>query len=247
MSIKTFLLPEETTGMMNNAQYPRDRIIVAFFRDTGVRVSELTTLKVDDLDLKIGTAEIAHLKRGVKKKCPVCGRQAGGHTQFCSKCGANLSQIEAFGVEDRGRLISLGPELVEMLKEYTRDMQPEDLLIGLTRQQVNNIVKELAEVIGLKGKCMFNPITRKHHYVHPHDFRAALAVSWLDAAKGDGNMQKALQDHLGHSRFDTTMGYVKLNPSAVRATADIVRQARFGKDKSDDVSVQKAGNRVNDD
>ena len=231
MAIKTFLLPEETTKMMNNAQYPRDRVIIAFFRDSGVRVSELVTLRVENLDLKTGSAEIPHLKRGIKKKCPSCGRKAGGHTRYCSKCGADLSMIEAEGVADRGRLISLGKDLVLMLKEYTRDMKPEDMLIGLSRQQVNNIVRELASTIGLEGKCMLNPITRKHHYVHPHDFRASLAVSWLAHAGGDGNKQKALQDHLGHARFETTMSYNKLNPSTVRDVANEVRQARFGQDE----------------
>lgn len=214
--------------MMANARCERDKIMVAFFKDTGVRVSELLSVKVENVDLESGTVLIPHLKRGVKKKCPVCGRSAGGTTKFCSKCGTNLILVEAEGVEDRGRLITIGPELVRMLREYTQDMEPGDSLVDVSRQSAHKTIRSLAESIGLKGKCMLNPVTRRNHFVHPHNFRDSLAVSWLAAAGEDSSMQKALQSHLGHVRFETTMGYAKLAPSTVRGAADKVRKIRFG-------------------
>jgi integrase len=229
MAVKTYLEPSELTQLMANARCDRDRVIIAFLSDTGCRVSELLNVKVEHIDLETGSILIPHLKRGIKKKCPSCGRAAGRSQPFCSRCGADLSKVKAEGTEDRGRIISIGDDLTQQLKTYTEEMKLSQNLISVSRQMVWHIIRQLAETIGLKGKCIWNPETRKKHYVHPHIFRDSLAVSWLSAAtaEGDVGMQKALQDHLGHKNFETTMRYNKLSASTVRAAADKVRKRRF--------------------
>lgn len=225
--IKTTLTPVEIQRMIEVAPCLRDKVIIACYSDTGMRASELLKITVDNLDLDKRLILIPHLKRGVKKTCPTCHRRAGRHQSFCSKCGEDLSDVEAEGVEERSRLINFGEETRELLREYTREMKPSDSLIALSRQQVYFIVRDIAKRASCDGKLL-NPETRKKHYVHPHSFRDSLAVSWLEVAGSDVGKQKALQMHLGHKNFETTMRYNKLTPENVRSVSDEVRKLRFG-------------------
>lgn len=227
MSIKTYLTGDEIQKMIDQSSFLRDRLILSFYGDGGCRVSELLKLKVENLDLENKTVLIRHLKRGIKKRCPACKRAAGRNTPFCSKCGTDLSDIIAEGIEERSRLISIGDKTAELFREYTEGMNLDEEIIKLTRQQVYNIVRNAALAIGIKGKALLNPETGKKHYVHPHAFRDSLAVAWLDYAGSDATKQKALQEQLGHQSFDTTQRYNKLTPGKVRQVSDEVRRLRF--------------------
>ena len=228
VAIKTYLTPAEIQQMKEKAPTLRDKVIISFYSDTGARASELLRLKKKDLDLDNNIVLIPHLKRGIRKKCPRCGKAAGKNTAFCSKCGDDLAKVIPEGIEERTRLINIAPETTELLREYTSEMSAEDKVIDLSRQQVYNVVRSAAKAIGLDGKVILNPETRKKHYVHPHSFRNSLAVDWLEAVGDNASDQKALQDHLGHQKFDTTMRYVKLTPKKVKEVSDKVRQRRFG-------------------
>ena len=227
MPIKTFLTSDEIQRMIDQALYLRDKVILSFYADTGARVSELLKLKVENLDLENNVVLIPHLKRGIKKRCPDCGRSAGRNTPFCSKCGYNLSKVVAEGIEERSRLINIGPETAKLFKEYTKNLEPSEQIIKLSRQRIHLIVRDAAQAIGIKGKAILNPESGKKHYVHPHSFRDALAVSWLSIAGSDVGKQKALQEHLGHLKFETTIKYNKLSPAKVKQVSDEVRQMRF--------------------
>jgi len=229
MPIKTSLTSSEIQKMIALTQNPRDRLILSFLGDSGVRVSELLNLTVDQIDFDTREVLIRHLKRGVKKKCPSCHKTAGGHTGYCSRCGADLSRVEAEGIEERRRIIGLGQDTINLLREHTRGMSDGDRVIALTRQQIYNIVREAAERAGIEGKAILNPDTGRRHFVHPHNFRDSLAVDWLDVAGADLSKQKALQEHLGHKVFDTTMRYKKLNPSTVKKVEDEIRDSRFAR------------------
>lgn len=228
MAIKTYLTPAEIQQMKEKAPTLRDKVIVSFYSDTGARASELLRLKKKDLDLDNNIVLIPHLKRGIRKKCPRCGKAAGRKTPFCSRCGADLAKVIPEGVEEKTRLINIAPETAMLMREYTAEMSSDDPVINLSRQQVYNIVRSAARAIGLEGKVILNPMTRKRHYVHPHSFRDSLAVDWLEAVGDNATKQKALQDHLGHSKFDTTMRYAKLTPKKVKDVSEEVRQMRFG-------------------
>jgi len=229
MAIKTYLSNEEIQDMIDQADFLRDSVMFSFFADSGCRVSELLGIKVEHVDLQSGVIMIKHLKRGIRKKCP-CGFSAGRSQRFCAKCGTDLSNIQAEGIEERNRLIAVGKRTLELMSEYMEDL-PGDRLFDISRQRVYHIVRESAEKIGLIGRCILNPETGKNHFVHPHNFRDSLAVSWLNFAGEDGTKQKALQEHLGHKSFATTMRYHKLTPSQVQKGSDEVRQARFGVEK----------------
>jgi integrase len=229
--IKTYLTPEDISGMIDSVTNLRDKVVLSFLSDTGVRVSELLALTPADIDLDRQEVMIPHLKRGVKKHCPKCSRTAGRNSKFCAKCGYDLSKIQAEGIEERTRLISIGENLARLILDYLQERSEKAMdkpLISLTRQMVYKIVRDAATNYGLAGKIFLNPETGQHHYVHPHDFRSALAVSWLAIAGSDANKQKALQTQLGHKDFATTQRYNKLTPSAVGKIGDEVRKARFG-------------------
>jgi len=227
MAIKTFLTSSEVKKMIDGALNLRDKVILSFYADTGSRVSELLTIQKEDLDLDSRVLMIRHLKRGIKKRCPKCSQVAGRSTAFCSKCGTDLSKVVPEGVEERSRLISIGQETADLLREYTKDMEDSEYIIKLSRQSVYNIVRRVADDAGLGNKIIRNTDSGKSHYVHPHSFRDALTVDWLGMAGTDVGKQKALQEHLGHKLFQTTVGYFKLTPSTVKKVGDEVRRQRF--------------------
>lgn len=216
--------------MINNADNMRDQAILIILSDAGCRVSELLAVTPNDFDFDRQAILIPHLKRGIKKQCPHCHQAAGKATKYCSGCGADISSVSPVGTMEKTRMISIGGFAADKLNEYIRAAKigSDDRVFPISRQMVYKIVRDAAETIGLKGKCFLNTQTNKRHYVHPHDLRTALAVSWLDVAKGDANKQKALQSHLGHQSFVTTMRYSKISPAEVKSVGDEVRKARFG-------------------
>ncbi len=233
VAIKTYLTSDEIQQMIDSAQYLRDKVILTFYGDTGVRVSELLKIKVEDLDLDHCVVMIPHLKRGIKKHCPKCSRMAGRNTHFCSKCGCDLSGVEAEGIEERNRLINIGEGTAEILREWISELKPSDNVISLSRQRIYVIVREAAERIGLRGRVILNPETGKKHYPHPSNFRDSLAVDWLTTAGSDVRKQKALQEQLGYLNFETTIrlglpAAGKLTLAKVKDVSEEVRQARFG-------------------
>jgi len=228
--LKTYLTSDEVRKMIDAAPTLRDKVIVAFLADTGCRVSELLRLKTQHIDFDRRLVLIPHLKVGLRKKCPECGKSVGRRQNFCPKCGNNISDVEAEGSEVRTRLINVGEETLNLCREYLEKRRGSyDELIFLTRQMVYQIMRKCAEAIGLEGKVMLNPETGRQHYVHPHNMRDSLAVDWL-TLDDSATSQKALQGHLGHKRYETTARYQKLSMESVADVADKVRRHRFGKD-----------------
>jgi len=228
MAIKTFLTVKEIKEMVARAPTLRDTVIIMFLADVGCRVSELVTIKVENIDMDKGLVLIPHLKVGIRKRCPKCDRTSGKKQNFCPQCGTDISKIAVEGTQERTRLVNVGEETLALIKEYLGKRQTQsDLLIPLSRQQVYFVIRDAASKAGLDGQVMLNPDTGKKHFVHPHTFRDSLAVDWLGIKPGPEG-QKALQEHLGHQRFDTTARYLKLHPSQVKSVGDEVREKRFG-------------------
>jgi len=228
MTIKTYLTNEEISAMIAATPFHRDKALLAFYADTGCRVSEAVALKVEHIDFVNSQVLIPHLKVGIRKKCSKCGFNAGRNQKYCAKCGTDLSGIQAEGIQERNRLITIGDYGLRLLTELVEGREPEDKVFNISRQWAYYVVRAAAEKIGLVGKCILNPETNQKHHVHPHNFRDSLAVSWLEVAGSNSNKQKALQEHLGHQSFGTTMRYNKLTPAAVKKVGDEVRRARFG-------------------
>lgn len=227
MPLKTYLTSKEIRGMIDLAPTLRDKVVISLLANTGCRVSELLSIKVDHLDFENNLVLISHLKHGIKKRCPKCNKQSGRSTAFCSHCGADLSKTTAEGIDEKKRLLNVGKDTMTLIADYIEkreNSKEEGFLIKITRQSINYLVRSLAERLGITK--ILNPETGKQHHVSPHIFRSSLAVSWLKYAGGDITKQKALQDHLGHQRFDTTMRYFKLAPVEVTKIGDEVRKSR---------------------
>lgn len=224
--MKTYLTPKEIRKMIDLAPILRDKVIISFLADTGARVSELLKVTPENIDFEKNLVLIPHLKQGLKKKCPQCHRQAGRRQAFCSHCGVDLSHVVAEGIEERSRLISVGANTIKLFQQYIEERKIEDKqpIINLSRQGIYYLIRDMGQRAGI-GKIL-NPDTGKLHHLHPHVFRASLAVDWLRAAKEDAGKQKALQSHLGHKRFETTMRYHKLAPSDVSEVSEEVRKIR---------------------
>lgn len=228
MALKTYLTPEEIKAMIDSAPTLRDKLIVLFLADTGCRVSELLRLNVAHIDFNKEMVLIPHLKAGLRKRCPSCGKSTGRSSAFCPKCGTDISDVLAEGTEERTRLINVGEQTLNLCREYIdRRANDSEKLIPLTRQMVYSIIRKCAAGAGLDGKTILNPETGQMHYVHPHSFRDSLAVDWLNM-DDSGDSQKLLQSHLGHKRYETTARYFKLTPTQVGKAADEVRRHRFG-------------------
>ena len=228
MAIKTSLSSDDINKLMDQTTNLRDRLIVTFLYDTGCRVSEMLQVTWANIDLESSTILIPHLKRGIHKVCPQCSRQGGRRVMFCSKCGTNLSAVEAVGIEERSRIISIGDDLSKVIKDFSEGDNPDPttLLIGITRQGVYEVLRKVSEAAGLGGRIMLNPETGKRHFVHPHSFRDSLATDWLSNYGDNLNAAKALQNRLGHKNFETTQRYNKLTAEAVNTYAQEIRTKR---------------------
>lgn len=228
VALKTYLAANEITALIDAAPTLRDKLIISFLADTGCRVSELLELTVQHIDFDQQLVLIPHLKIGIRKKCPKCGNSTGRRQNFCSKCGANISEVVADGEEQRTRLLGVGPRTLELCREYIEGRKDDsERLIIISRQMVYKMLRQCADQVGLSGRVILNPETGRMHFVHPHVLRSSLAVDWLmldDSGKG----QKALQDQLGHKRYESTARYIKLTPSRVKKEAAKVRRHRFG-------------------
>lgn len=227
-TLKTYLEPEEIERLINATTNLRDRLIVRFLFRTGCRVSEMCNLQAANIDFQRRLILIDHLKRVPRMECPSCQKKIGRKSRFCPNCGTELEEADSKQVRRR-RLIPLDRETLNLTKEYLKKRNnDDDRLIPLTRQRVDQVLKGAAERAGLGGKILLNPEsgTGARHYVSPHKLRDAFALRWL-RAKNDPEAQKALQEQLGHMRFDTTARYLKLDVQDIAKTYNEV----FGEDE----------------
>ena len=67
-----YLTREEVHHVLKLIRRPRDRMIIDFFWNTGVRVSELNQVRVDDIDSYLGVIRVKSLKkkREVERSVP---------------------------------------------------------------------------------------------------------------------------------------------------------------------------------
>lgn len=225
--LKAVLTPEDISQIIEAAPTLRDKVIIRLLSRLGCRVTELINIRLSDIDFSNDIVAIQHLKQNIRKPCPKCLVKVGKKHNFCPHCGIALKDVSV-DTEVRRRLISVDRRTLAMVKEYLDKRRiKSNKVVPLTRQMVYYIVRGAAQKAGLGGAALFMPDSKGapglgtgRHYVHPHNFRDALAVRWLTKRK-DPEGQKALQQHLGHTNFNTTMRYFKL---AVSEVSDIYKE-----------------------
>lgn len=184
--MKTYLSLKEIDSIIALIPYTRDKLILRILSRTGIRVSELLQIKVEDVDFEDEVISIVHLKKRVED----------GSVNY--------------------RLIAIDPETLEFIGNYIKAMGlgPKDRIISLSRQSVYALTRYYAEAKGF-GKELRHPISGRKHYFSPHKCRDALAVHWL-MKDGSMEGAKSLQEQLGHKKFDTTLRYFKLSIDNVK-------------------------------
>ena len=210
---KAYLIPEEIEQMEQAAKYLRDKLLIRLLFRLGCRVSEALGIAVDDVDFSQGTVTIAHLKVRTNLACPNCHGRLSRTARFCPGCGKTVEEVIA-GQREHRRMRSLPVDngTLDMVRDYIDHGGPvlrdgRCLLFGINRHRAWQIVKDCAIRAGL-GQLV-NPETGRRHYVSPHRLRDAFAVH---AVKQDdsGDGLRLLQEHLGHTSFNTTARYRKV-------------------------------------
>jgi integrase/recombinase XerD len=197
----------------------RDKLLIRLLFRLGCRVSEVLATAVEDVDLSQGSVTIVHLKSRLRLFCPECeGRLGRGH-RFCPACGQEVAETTRKQAEHRRlRTLPIDSETLALLKLYIDQGGPVNkdgkrLIFGINRHRAWQIIRDCADRAGIHA--LANPETGRERGVSPHRLRDALAVH---AMKMDdsGDALRLLQQHLGHSSFDTTARYRKVAGSEHR-------------------------------
>lgn len=210
---KAYLIPEEIEQLEAAAECLRDRLLIRLLFRLGCRVSEALGLTVDDVDFAQGTVTITHLKVRTNLSCPDCRSRLSRVAKFCPGCGKRVEGVIAGQKEHRRvRSLPVDDDILDMVKEYIDRGGPvsqngKRLLFGINRHRAWQIIRDCAHRAGLGD--LINPETGKVHHVSPHKLRDAFAVH---AVKQDdsGDGLRLLQEHLGHTSFNTTARYRKI-------------------------------------
>ena len=179
--LKGYLEPEQVEKLIAVAANPRDALLVRISWRTGIRVSELIGIRVQDIDFDNRALVIKVQKM----------RKRDGKT------------IE------RRRVVPIDGGTLNMIKEYLnwRRQFPYkgDLLFPITRQRVDQIFWKLGRRAGIKE--IGDPAISKHRKVHPHLLRHSFAIYCVK----HGMSIERLQKILGHSSPTTTSVYLQFS------------------------------------
>jgi integrase/recombinase XerD len=217
--MKVYIEPSEVTLIEKAATNLRDRLLISLLFHLGCRVSEALSLKVEDIDLDQGVVRIEHLKARVNLACPKCDARLGKSHSFCPKCGAKVARTVTKEQQHRRmRVLPLDSDTSAMLEDFIKRGGPVNkngkrLVFGINRHRAWQVVTECAKRAGLPK--LVNPDTGKMHSISPHRLRDAFAVHAVKLNdSGDG--LRLLQEHLGHTSFDTTAKYRKIAGEELR-------------------------------
>ena len=217
--IKVYLEANDIESIERVATNMRDKLLVRLLFHLGCRISEALSLSIEDIDFASGTVRIQHLKVRIKLNCKACGTRLSKSHTFCPKCGVSVKEVVAKEVEHRKmRTLPLEKETLTILRNYINRGGPvkrgnQTLIFGISRHRAWQIVKDLAEKAGLPR--LANPETGGSRNVSPHRLRDAFAVRAMKRNdSGDG--LRMLQEHLGHTSFNTTAKYRKVAGSELK-------------------------------
>ena len=221
--MKAYLDVFETEQLEAAAHGPRDRLLIRLLARLGCRISEALGIAVDDIDVSSRTVTIRHLKCRIKLLCPRCGSRLGGGYSFCPKCGVEVREAVRKELEHRRmRTLPIDRDTLRLLQDYINNggavsKNGKQRIFGINRHRAWQIVKRCSDVAALPR--LINPETGRIHGVSPHRLRDAFAVHAVRTDdSGDG--LRLLQEHLGHTSFNTTARYRKVAGSELQGWYD---------------------------
>ena len=177
--LKAYLSPEQVERLISVATNRRDALLVRLLWRTGIRVSELIGIRIQDIDFENRAVAIKALKL----------RKKDGKT------------IE------RRRVVPIDQGSLDMVREYLqwRKQFPYkgDLLFPITRQRVDQIFWKLGRRAGIKE--IGDPAISQHRKLHPHHLRHSFAIHCIKRGMSIERLQKIL----GHQSPTTTSVYLQ--------------------------------------
>ncbi|HJU85921.1 MAG TPA: tyrosine recombinase [Gemmatimonadota bacterium] len=174
----------------------RDRAMIEFLYSTGVRISELVAIQLDECAWRERVVRLVPMERKVR-------RRDGGRGVVSVGPKGERARIVPMG----SRAVEAGIAYVEGERSAMRGSRSEGSLFlnargrPLTRVGAWQIVKRLVRSAGIRRK------------VTPHTFRHTFATHLLDR----GADLRAVQEMLGHADIATTQIYTHVDAPYLRA------------------------------
>jgi integrase/recombinase XerD len=177
--LKGYLEPEQVERLIAVATNPRDVLLVRIPWRTGIRVTELISLRTGDIDFD-NRAIIIKVQK-IRKK-------------------------DGKAVERR-RVVPIDQGTLDMIQNYLfwRKQFPYkgDLLFPISRQRVDQVYWKLGRRAGIRE--IGDPAVSKHRKLHPHVLRHSFAIHCVKR----GMKIERLQKILGHASPTTTSVYLQ--------------------------------------
>ena len=179
--LKGYLEPEQIEQLIVAAPNPRDALLVRLLWRTGIRVSELINIRIQDIDF--GNRAIVIKVQKLRKR-------------------------DGKAIERR-RVIPIDQGTLDMVREYLewRRQFPYkgDLLFPITRQRVDQIFWRLGRRAGITR--VGDPTISQHTKLHPHVLRHSFAIHCIKRGMSVERLQKVL----GHQSPITTSVYLQFS------------------------------------
>ncbi len=212
ITMKTYLEPHDVELMEQAAKSLRDKLLVRLLFYLGCRISEALAIKLSDIDFESRTITILHLKTRFRLTCTKCKASLARRHQFCPECGEQIRETkQRFQEHRRIRVLPIDSSSIQLIEEYVQSSllkhHIDNRLFKLNRHRAWQIVRECAQRAVISP--LLNPETGGVRGVSPHRLRDAFSVH---AMKTDdtGDALRLLQEHLGHTSFNTTAKYRKV-------------------------------------
>jgi|GEM_PF-512374 len=182
---RIYLEKDEVEELAHSVPAPqlRNRLIVLFTYYTGLRVSEVVNVKLDDIDRE--TRQVSVTVKGGKQHTAV----------WHEKLKGLMAQWLDYGYRDSYPTADESPYLfVTHRSEH------------ISVRRVNGIIDEAAENAGLQETLYTDAAGREFKKITPHKLRHSMAMNFL----ADGGSIEALQNRLAHSSVITTEIYAEV-------------------------------------
>ena len=188
--LKGYLEPEQIEQLIVAAPNPRDALLVRLLWRTGIRVSELIGIRIQDIDF--GNRAIVIKVQKMRKR-------------------------DGKAVERR-RVVPVDEGSLVMVREYLEWRQSfpykGDLLFPISRQRVNQLFWRLGRRAGIT--MVGDPTISQHTKLHPHVLRHSFAIHCIKRGMSIERLQKIL----GHQSPTTTSVYLQFSSADLHEDYD---------------------------
>lgn len=190
--LKGYLEPEQVERLIAAASNIRDALLVRIPWRTGIRVGELTGIRIQDIDFD-NRAVVIKVQKMRKKDGKVI---------------------------ERRRVVPIDQRTLDMVRQYLewRKQFPYkgDLLFPITRQRVDQVFWKLGRRAGINE--IGDPSISKHTKMHPHVLRHSFSIYAIKRGMSIERLQKIL----GHQSPTTTSVYLQYSVADLHEDYDRV-------------------------